>query len=162
MRLLFSLLLFCFAVNPALADCVDPPGPGVDWTRCYFDEREFRDADLTGAAMKDATFSRGDLSGAIFSGVSAARAKFISARLTDVNFSGATLREADFTNADLSGASFEGADLNRARLFRANLRGVNFTNARMRGADLLESDLSGALWIDGKRRCAEGSEGQCR
>ena len=54
---------------------------------------------------------------------------------------------------------FEGANLSRARLFRANLRGVNFTNARMRGADLLEADLSGALWIDGKRRCAEGSRG---
>lgn len=162
MRLLVSLLLMCVTAVPALADCVDPPGPGVDWTRCYFDEREFLGADLSGVSMGQATFSRGDLSGSKLVNVRAARAKFISARLVDTDFSGANLREADFTNADLTGASFEGANLGRARMFRANLRGVNFTNARMSGADLLEADLSGALWIDGKRRCAEGSEGQCR
>lgn len=162
MRLIFSLLLMCLSVFPALADCVDPPGPGVDWTRCYFDEREFLEADLSGMAMNQATFSRGNLSGAKLVNVRASRAKFISTRLTDADFSGAQLREADFTNADLTGATFEGADLSRARLFRASLRGANLTNARLRGADLLEADLSGALWIDGKRRCAEGSEGQCR
>lgn len=162
MRLFIPLLLLCLTATPALADCVDPPGPGVDWTRCYFDGREFQSVDLAGAALKEATFSRGDLSGANLSGVRGSRAKFISATLAKTDFSGAALREADFTNADLSDASFVGADLRRARLFRANLRGVDFTNARMRGADLLEADLSGALWIDGKSRCAEGSLGQCR
>ena len=39
----------------ARADCVDPAGPGVDWTRCYFDERNLSRMDLSGAKLKDAT-----------------------------------------------------------------------------------------------------------
>jgi len=146
----------------AYADCVDPPSPGVDWTRCYFDERSFIDMDLRGAQLKDATFSRGDLAGANLSEADASRAKFIYTKLGGVRFDNGRFREADFTNADLQGASFKGADLRRAKFFRSKLQGVDFTAARMGGVDFLEADLSGALWIDGKHRCGEGSIGQCR
>lgn len=152
------------ALSPALAhaDCVDPPGPGVDWTRCYFDERNFSGVNLAGARLKDATFSRGILTDANLSGADASRAKFIHADLQGARFDGAKLREADFTNAILRDASLQGADLSRARLFRADLRGADLTDARMRGADLLEANLSGALWVNGQHVCGEGSIGQCR
>ena len=75
---------------------------------------------------------------------------------------GVSVGEADFTRADLTGASFREADLLRTRFFRAKLREADFTGARMRGTDFLNADLSGALWIDGQRRCAEGSIGQCQ
>ena len=140
---------FCLtlASTAARAECVDPPGQGVDWTRCYFDGRSFLEADLSNARLKDATFSRGNLSASRLTGADASRAKFIYAKLEGAVFDDARLREADFTNANLAGASLKGADLSRARMFRANLR---------------KADLSGAIWSDGARRCAEGSIGQCR
>ena len=149
------------AAAPVLAACTDPALPGVTWRRCYFEERDFTGADLSGAVLRDTRFHRANLSGAILADVDAFRAKFVTATLTNVIFDRARLTEADFTKADLTGASFKGADLRRARLFRAVLRNADFTKARMRGADLLNADLSGARWIDGRTICAEGSIGQC-
>ena len=148
-------------LGPALAECTDPAGPGVNWQRCYFDERDFRGADLTGATLRDGRFARADLSGATLVKTDARRAKFFTATLVNIDFTAARLAEADFTKADLTGATFRQADLRRARLFRAVLRNADFTEARMRGADLLDADLSGARWVDGKTICAEGSIGQC-
>ena len=155
------LALACLQAGTVLAACTDPARPGVDWRRCYADERRLPGVDLSGAKLREARFARADLRGANFSGASARRAKFISASMAKTRFDNARLTEADFTKADLTGASFRGADLRRARLFRAKLRGADLSGARMTGADLLNADLSGATWIDGKTICAEGSNGQC-
>jgi uncharacterized protein YjbI with pentapeptide repeats len=147
--------------RPAQAACTDPPRPGVDWQRCYIEERNLNGVRLEGAELRDARFNRSDLGGAHLSGVSAHRAKFISTRLVGASFDAARVTEADFTKADLAGASFVDADMRRARFFRANLKGANLSGARMTGADLLNADLSGATWIDGRTVCSEGSIGQC-
>ena len=152
---LLALLLVLFApLSAALADCTDPPAPGVNWRRCIFDRLEFREVDLTGAELRDVSFYRADLSGSVFDAVKAFRAKFVNATLAD-------LREADLTKADLSGADLATADLRRARLFEANLRGADLTAAKLGGADLTYADLSGATWTDGERVCREGSVGRC-
>ncbi len=156
-----TLALACLQAVAALAACTDPARPGVDWRRCYADERRLPGVDLSGAKLREARFARADLSGADFSGANAHRAKFISATIAKARFDKARLTEADFTKADLTGASFRGADLRRARLFRAKLRGADLTGACLTGADMLNADLSGATWIDGKTTCAEGSNGQC-
>jgi uncharacterized protein YjbI with pentapeptide repeats len=57
--------------------------------------------------------------------------------------------------------SLRKADLRGAKLVGADLRQADLTGANLRAADLFRANLAGATWIDGKRRCAEGSIGQC-
>src|SRR3546814_10798786 len=73
---LLGLLLALVPVSQAVADCTDPPGPGVTWRRCVFDRLEFQNVNLTGAELRDASFLRADLSGATLTKVGAFRAKF--------------------------------------------------------------------------------------
>lgn len=143
------------------ADCTAPAEPKVDWQRCQMDARNFAGHDLSEARLREVSFQRADLSGAILIAADAYRARFISARMKQVRLENTVLVEADFTKADLSGAVLTGADLRRARFFRANLRGADLTGAKTQGADFLNADLSGARWTDGKRICAQGSVGQC-
>lgn len=148
-------------VPPAFADCTDPAAPGVNWRRCYHDGRALVGVDLTGAQLRDATFTRANLSDAILVEVDAYRAKFVSAKLTGAVLDRARLIEADFTRADLTDVSLVEADLRNAKLVNAILREADLTGARIAGTDLRRADLSGATWIDGKRVCAENSIGQC-
>ncbi len=159
---LVLILAVGFSPAPAQAACADPPRPGVNWQRCYHDDRPFIDVDLTGANLREARMTWTDLSGANLSGIDARRAKFLNARLIGARLDGANLTEADFTSANLSGASLKDALLRGTRLFGANLRGADFTGARLERADLLNADMSGATWIDGKTVCAEGSISQCK
>lgn len=145
----------------AHAECTDQPQPGVDWRRCYLDNRRFVETDLTGANLRDAFLARSTFVDVNFSRIDGRRAKFDSAVLKGARFDEARLIGIDFTNADLTGASFRGADLRNAHFFRAILRDADFTNARLDGADFLNADLSGATWTDGTRVCPEGSIGQC-
>jgi uncharacterized protein YjbI with pentapeptide repeats len=156
-----GLLSGVLGVGQAAAGCTDPPNPGVNWQRCNFNGFDLKEVVLTGARLRDGSFFRTDLSGSDLSNTSAFRAKFVNADMRGANLGGAKLSEADFTKADLSGASLSGADLRRARFFHADLRGADLTGARLRGADLTMADLSGATWTDGKRVCAEGSQGRC-
>lgn len=164
MRVLPALaaVLCLTAAAPGLSqDCTTPPGPGVNWQRCYLDGRDLAGHDLSKARLVDASFARSKLQDAVLAEVNAYRAKFISAEMKGAKLDGGVFVEADFTKADLAGASLVEADLRRSRLYRAILRGANLTGAKTAGADLLYADLSGATWIDGKRVCAEGSLGQC-
>src|SRR3546814_14474502 len=77
---LLGLLLALVPVSQAVADCTDPPGPGVTWRRCVFDRLEFQNVNLTGAELRDASFLRADLSGATLTKVGAFRAKFVNTR----------------------------------------------------------------------------------
>jgi uncharacterized protein YjbI with pentapeptide repeats len=148
-------------VAPARAACTDVAGPKVDWRRCSLDGGDFAKQTLTGAVLRDASFAFANLAGADLTGADAYDAKFLNANLSGARLDGAIFGEADFTRANLTGASLAHADLRRAHFFRAILRDADFTGAQLGGTDLLNADLTGALWIDGKRRCAEGSVGQC-
>lgn len=155
-------MVFLGGMASAVASCTEPPAPEVNWQRCYQDGRTLTNLDLRGANLRDAKFTRGDLSGSDLTGADGRRAKFVSAILKGVILDDANLTEADFTKSDLTGASFRNADLRRARLFRAILRDADLTGARLEAADLLQADLSGATWTDGKTICAEGSISLCK
>ena len=148
-------------MGPVSAACTDTPAPEVNWQRCYLDNRNFRDVDLTGAVLRGAFFARSNLSGSNFSEIEGRRSKFVAAVLNNVIFDRARLVGADFTNSELSRSSFKGADLRRARFFRANMKGADLSNAILDNTDFLKANLSGATWIDGKTVCSEGSIGQC-
>src|SRR3546814_12888634 len=79
---LLGLLLALVPVSQAVADCTDPPGPGVTWRRCVFDRLEFPNVNLTGAELRDASFLRADLSGATLTMVGAFLAKHVNTTLT--------------------------------------------------------------------------------
>lgn len=153
--------MICAAAPVLAADCTQPPGPGVDWQRCLLDRRDLAGQDLNSAHLTDASFERALLAKVDLHNANGYHAKFISADLTSAKLDGGSFAEADFTKARLDGASLRDADLRRARFYHASLRGADLTGARTLGADFLNADLSGATWTDGKRVCAEGSQGQC-
>src|SRR3546814_16108428 len=124
---LLGLLLALVPVSQAVADCTDPPGPGVTWRRCVFDRLEFQNVNLTGAELRDASFLRADLSGATLTKVGAFRAKFVNTTLTGADLTDADLAEVDMTKADLQEARLLRATLRRARLFDATLRAAAHT-----------------------------------
>lgn len=162
MRGVWVAIVIVLGAGPAWAvDCTVPAGPGVDWQRCYMDQRSFAGDTLIGARLRETSFQRADLSGADLTRVDGYRVRFVSARLVGTRLDGAVVSEADFTKADLTGASLRGTDLRRSRFFHASLRGADLSGARTQGADFLNADLSGARWNDGVRQCAEGSIGQC-
>ena len=158
--ILAVIVLLCPSAAFA-ADCTQPAGPGVDWQRCYMDGRDFTGHDLTGARIRETSFQRSQLKGAVLVKVDGYRVRFISAFLVGARLDDGQFADSDFTKADLNGASLVRADLRRARFFHASLRGADLTGAKTLGAELLNADLSGARWTDGKTICAEGSLGQC-
>ncbi|GEO39509.1 uncharacterized protein YjbI with pentapeptide repeats [Skermanella aerolata] len=157
----FAAILLALSAETALAACTEFPEPGVNWRRCYHDGRDLTGVNLEGAMLRDATFQRSAMKGANLSQVDGYRAKFVSATMTGVKFDQARLIEADLTRVDLTGASLVETDLRNAKLVNAILRDTNLTSARIDGTDFRNADLSGATWIDGSRKCAEQSIGQC-
>ena len=156
-----ALALLLSPVSAVAADCTTPAAPKVDWQRCYMDERDFSEHDLSGSRLRETSFQRAKLVNTNIMAVDAYRARFISSTMRGARLDKGIFTEADFTKADLAGASLVEADLRRTKFFHANLRGANLTGAKTQGADLLNADLSGARWTDGQRVCAEGSLGQC-
>lgn len=144
------------------ADCQSPALPGVDWHRCYLDDKPLPGVDLTGARLRETRLIRANLSAAVLDEVDARRAKFMRALASGARFHDADLREADFTRANLEGADLTGADLRRTRFFKANLRRANLTGARLGNTDILDADLTGATWTNGTYVCGPGSIGQCK
>ncbi len=158
-----ALVLILAAGVPSLAraDCTDNAAPKVKWHRCLQDDRDLSKVNLSDAELREATFLRSDLSGAILARADAYRAKFFSARMVGAVLDGTRLLDADFTRADLTGASLRGADLRGAKFDNANLSGANLTGARLERSDLRDAVLAGATWVDGTRICAPASIGQC-
>jgi uncharacterized protein YjbI with pentapeptide repeats len=83
-------------------------------------------ADLTGADLRGADFSKVDL---------------CEADLRGANLSGAKLGEADLRKVNLRGANLPGADLHEADLREADLRGANLARANLTGANLASANL---------------------
>ena len=157
----FAAILLALSAETALAACTEFPEPGVNWRRCYHDGRDLTGVNLEGAMLRDATFQRSAMKGANLSQVDGYRAKFVSTSMTGVRLDHARLIEADLTRADLTGASLVETDLRNAKLVNAILRDANLSGAKIEGTDFRNADLSGATWVDGSRKCAEQSIGQC-
>jgi uncharacterized protein YjbI with pentapeptide repeats len=156
-----AAIVLVLSANNVLAACTDSAQPGVNWRRCYLDARDLHGVNLEGSMLRDATFQRSLMKGANLSHVDGYRAKFVSTVMTGARFDHARLIEADLTRADLTGASLVETDLRNAKMVNAILRDANLTGAKIQGTDFRNADLSGATWIDGSRKCAEGSIGQC-
>ena len=145
------------AQAPAVAECYDPPGAYVVWSKCEFARKNFEGAALSGAVMDDIVLHHSKLKG--------------------INLEKADLRGADLSNTDLSGANLKRARLNKAIIKDANLSGADLSGANLEGADLERSNLTGAIlkgtnlnavrmsdatWTDGKTQCKGGSVGECK
>src|SRR5262245_27582574 len=98
-------------LSAAAADCTAAPEPGVDWRRCVQDRQVLAGVDLTGATLRDGSFKRTDLGGAVLADVDARGAKLLSATMTGARLDGADLARADLTRADLSRASLKKVNL---------------------------------------------------
>jgi uncharacterized protein YjbI with pentapeptide repeats len=156
-----AVVLLLISGHAAIAVCTDAAEPGVNWRRCYMDGRELHNVNLEGAMLRDTTFQRSTMKQANMAHVDGYRAKFVSATMTGVRLDHARLIEADLTRADLTWATLVDADLRNAKFDNAILRDADLTGARLQGTDFRNADLSGATWVDGSRKCAEQSIGQC-
>lgn len=155
------LLFVLLPVAPALADCTDPPAPGVNWQGCNFNGLTLTELDLEGARLREASFLRADISDSNLRDIEGYKLRMVSTTAQNVDFSGASLPRADFTKADLTGAKLSNTDLRNARLNQAILRDADLTGAKLGSADLSDADLSGATWVNGEHTCRDGSIGRC-
>ncbi|NEP90455.1 MAG: low-complexity protein [Okeania sp. SIO2C2] len=103
-----------------------------------------RDADLSGANLRDANLIRADLSGADLSGANLSGADLTRADLSGANLSGANLSRANFIRTDLSGANLINTYLIDANLIRTDLSGANLSGAKLIYANLIDAYLTGA------------------
>ena len=161
-RLAVLALALSALAQPALADCADPPAPGVDWRRCVMHARDLYGLNLSGALLRDGRFTRAILDDTDLSGSDGRSAKFNAASARGANFDGARLNRADFTGADLRGASLRGADLFSVQLVGADLRRADLTGADLERTSLQHANLAGATWVDGETTCSDDSIGLCR
>src|SRR5487761_829652 len=112
-----------------------------------------RDANLTGANLRDANLRDANLTGA----------NLRDANLRDANLTGANLRDANLTGADLRGANLRDANLTGADLRDANLTDDVWSQV----ADVLERALSqlsiAGHWIKGslRRSLDDGGHAYC-
>ena len=125
------------APAPATAECYDPPGAYVVWSKCEFkricaDPKKERrvnwcktkglnGANLRGAALESIVLHHSSLKG--------------------VNLENANLYEADLQNTDLTGANLKKAKLSKAKLQNAILRDADLTGAKLDIASLKGADL---------------------
>lgn len=145
-------ILFAIAFVPwmallpsiASAACVDPPKPGVDWTKCEKRHLILRETDLVKGRFAGADFGRSDLFGA----------RLVEADLSGAGLDHAGLRTADLSRAkmagvngyraDFTGARLAGADLGKAEMSRAILRWADLSDANLAKAELQRAVLQGA------------------
>ena len=112
---------------PVDAECYDPPGAYVVWSKCQFARKNFEGVDLSGAVMDDIVLHHSKLKG--------------------INLEQADLRGADLSNTEVSGANLKRARLNKAIIKDANLTGADLSGANLEGADLDLDHFRGADFI---------------
>jgi len=149
--LTFSILLLIPVSQDAFANhtapetgldghCLDPIGPGVDYSNCDLTNRGgFSNRNLAGANLSGA-----DLSFELHAGVILSDADLIGANLFSADLAVADFSRADLTNANLISASLNGADLSFASLIGADLAVANLNGADLIGASLIDADLTDA------------------
>ena len=80
------LLAAMLMPSEAYAGCTDTPAPGVNWKRCSLDNRNFQNADLSGADLRSAFFARSDFTGSNLTGIDGRRTKFVTAVFNNTRF----------------------------------------------------------------------------
>src|SRR3546814_13209048 len=91
---LLALMLLALApFSEPLAECTDPPAPGVNWRSCIFARLEFKNAALTGAELSDDSFFRADLRRHNLAGPTALRPQSVPTVLQDARSPLADTRE---------------------------------------------------------------------
>ena len=134
---------FWHLIKAIATDCPGCCLSSAYYPRALFGKRDFSKADLWHANLSGASLSGSNFSGAYLEGA---------------NLSGADLSYAKFTGANLTGAN-----LMRAFLINTSFRDTNLTNVNFVEADIRSgTDFSNAIWTDGKKKCAEGSIGECK
>ena len=119
-----------------------------DLRRANLSGTNLRDAKMVGVILGEQDVDRGaNLSGARLSGADFSRAHLGYADLSDVYadrpiFAGAKLRQATLHYAIFNNADLSGADLSYADLFEATLRGADLSGATLDLADLTGAHLS--------------------
>ncbi|MCA8251799.1 pentapeptide repeat-containing protein [Burkholderia sp. AU31624] len=106
-----------------------------------------RDANLSGADLRDADLSDAYLRGAYLRGANLSGADLSDADLSDAYLSDADLRGANLSDAYLRGANLSGANLSDADLSDADLSDAYLRGAYLRGANLSGADLSDAYLL---------------
>jgi hypothetical protein len=155
---LASLLLMLLALalllpsidKPDEPQCDATPAPGVNWSNCRMEGRQFPNADLVGANLRSVNLSGAVLRAANLMDADLAYANLSLANLRGASLKNANLKGANLRHADLAGASLENTDLTYADLSAVDLNGVNISDAR----------LDHALWRSGAV-CLPGSTGRC-
>jgi len=92
LTLVCTALALCLSTtSAALAACLDPAGPNVDWVGCDKQGADLSVLNLTGANLSGANLTGVDLSGSI---------------LVGTNLEGATLEGVILTGTDLNNATW--------------------------------------------------------
>ena len=86
----------------------------------FFRYVNLRDADLSGADLREVDFTSGSLEYAVFRGANLEGANFCQAYLTKADFRDANLKGANFEDARTLGADFRGANLEDASFRRSS------------------------------------------
>ena len=128
------------------ADCKQPAGQQVNWSRC-----DKNGVNLSGANLRSANLVAAHMQGAKLSG----------ANLDYAQLGGVDLTMADLSHTSLIGANLTGADLTSAKLAGADLHFADLRGALLAGADFAGAILDNTIWIDGKV-CGLDSVGRCR
>ncbi len=131
-------------------NCEAAPAPGVNWSNCRLEGRDFANADLAGSHLTNGRFAGALLRAANLSAADLAYADLTRVNLRAARLEGARLVGTDLSGADLTAASLKGADLSYADLGGSQLEGANLEGAR----------LDHAIWPDGST-CLPGSVGEC-
>ena len=136
-------------------------------------ERDFRQANLSGAFLRNAALNDVILTDANLDGADLSGAQFADSQLTFSHFRGANLRGAMLNNADMRATIFHDAvlsessaafcdlresELNRANIISANLEEASLNDADLSGADVRGTQLSGVDFSDAKLSGANFAE----
>jgi len=98
---------------------------------------------LTGAIARQTNFRNSDLSWAALN-----RIDFSQADLTQANLSSSQAINSRFSQANLFQASFTGANVSDSEFNAADLRQANFSQARAVGSNFSQTDLYQSYWLE--------------
>jgi uncharacterized protein YjbI with pentapeptide repeats len=114
-----------------------------------FSKCDLSAVNFTGGLLRRINLNAANLTRADFTTADLAHSQLKGANLTHAiaagtTFSSGTLVGAKFSNAELSGANFLQVDLSFSKFSAANLAGANLNGAKLRGADFTDANLSDA------------------